>query len=166
MACDLSTLIPAIEARTGNTVTVAWLDAVVGEVLAHVTGGPAACKRATWLTWCDIPGPVQALLIGVLCRMNVRGDGNVIAETISEYSVRYASSDFQYPRLLLPQEEAVIAAHAGCGQGLYSITVGTIRPNNDDAPEETVHEALTAGQHEEPGHHNDWRQLRRPGGTR
>jgi hypothetical protein len=165
MTCDLSPLIPTIEARTGKTVTLAWLETVTAEVIAYTTGGPAACKRAVWLTWCDLPVAVQAVLTGVLCRISVRGDGYVSAETISEYSVRYAQSDFQYPRLLLPQEEAVIAAHSGCGQGLYSITVGTIRPTSLDAPEDAVLSTVAAGHEEEPSHQNGWRRLHRNGGA-
>lgn len=117
-------LLQVVQEKAGEQVTQDQLDAGLLELLAWVRSGPAKCKADVWLTWDDLPGDAQGILLGPLGRMMSGGSGNVVAERIGSYSVQYSDPSLfegKLPTLLFPNEWDALAQIAGCGGSLTTV---------------------------------------------
>lgn len=136
-------LLEVIKARSGNdSLSQAWLDAILPEMMAYLLAIPAKCKRNEWEDWDDIPALIQAILVGVFARQAATGNTNVVMETIGDYQVKYSDPalfEGRIPRWFNDGEELAISRLAGCGGSLKSVNVPGIPPVDHSRLEENLY---------------------------
>jgi len=123
-------LLGLVQVRTGrDDITQEWLDSAVAEMLAYLVAGPAVCRASEWLTWDDLPDPVQAILVAVLARQAVQGQGAISEERIGDYAISYSDPalfEGRVPRYFNDGEEHALGRLSGCFSSLYSVAVAGI----------------------------------------
>lgn len=139
MTIPLTELLKAVQDRASkDDLTQDWLDVVVPEMFAYLIAGPAICKKTEWLSWDDLPDPIQAILVGVLARHGSMGGGTVAEERIGDYQIRYSDPalfEGRIPRYFNDGEEHALAKLSGCASSLYSVSTGIMPIHDFSEPE-------------------------------
>lgn len=107
-------LLDTIEARTGTRPTEKWVEAVAGEVMAHIRRH-APCRRSEWVTPADLPDDTATVLLAVLKR-ELDNPNGIRTEQAGEYSVTYAGAVPTTGSPLTADEVAIVKADAACSQ--------------------------------------------------
>jgi hypothetical protein len=153
-----------VEARSGKTVEQEWLDVMLAEAITNLRFGPARCKRETWLEWDDLDPAAQIIMVSVLSRYVTSGDASVVEERVGDYQVRYADASLfegRHPQFFTDNEEVMLSRIAGCGGGLYSLSVGGIPIHDMSRPEDMLDQGGPLPDYgpweiEPPSHANGW----------
>ena len=153
-------LVSAVSARIGRTIDSTWVDTALAEAMAYVRL-LAPCKKATWLSWGDLPLDVQAVVAAAIARFaeNPRGYRQ---ETIGEYSYTVGSGSVGTNGPFTAAEARIIASESGCGGSFKTVHMTSPAPLSLEVPEQRLldsdgDEYKPSGVYwDAPSHANGW----------